>query len=113
MVSAYAGQAVLVRFDYITDASTHGEGWLIDDLSLGDGRIRPGGEEATRACREASAGPLAEGSIGASRLGARSKQMRTSAHEASPTADASVRNASWPVSASTVCGWSVPTAWGW
>ena len=31
-------------------------------------------------------------SIGPSRFGERSKQIRTSAHEASPTADASVRN---------------------
>jgi L-aminopeptidase/D-esterase-like protein len=37
----------------------------IDDLSLGDGRIRVGPDEAYRACQSASAGAVAEGSVGA------------------------------------------------
>lgn len=40
-------------------------GAVIDDLSLGDGRIRVGPDEAYRACEAASAGPVAEGSVGA------------------------------------------------
>ena len=40
-------------------------GAIIDDLSIGDGRIRIGPEEAYRACQGASAGPVAEGSVGA------------------------------------------------
>jgi L-aminopeptidase/D-esterase-like protein len=37
----------------------------IDDLSLGDARIRVGADEAYRACQSASAGAVAEGSVGA------------------------------------------------
>jgi L-aminopeptidase/D-esterase-like protein len=37
----------------------------IDDLALGDARIRVGPDEAYRACQSASAGAVAEGSIGA------------------------------------------------
>src|SRR5262245_49154109 len=37
----------------------------IDDLSLGDARIRVGPDEAYRACQSASAGAVAEGSVGA------------------------------------------------
>jgi L-aminopeptidase/D-esterase-like protein len=40
-------------------------GAVIDDLSLGDGRIRPGPELAARACEAAGTGPVAEGSVGA------------------------------------------------
>jgi L-aminopeptidase/D-esterase-like protein len=40
-------------------------GAVIDDLSLGDGRIRVGPEEAYRACEAASAAAVAEGSVGA------------------------------------------------
>ena len=39
-------------------------GAVIDDLSLGDGRIRPGQEEAIRACLAASVAPLEEGNVG-------------------------------------------------
>lgn len=39
-------------------------GAVIDDLSLGDGRIRPDAEAARRACEAASAEPVAEGSVG-------------------------------------------------
>ena len=40
-------------------------GAAIDDLSIGDGRIRIGPDEAYRACQSASAGAVAEGSVGA------------------------------------------------
>ena len=40
-------------------------GAVIDDLSLGDGRIRPGPEAALKACEAAAATPVAEGSVGA------------------------------------------------
>jgi L-aminopeptidase/D-esterase-like protein len=40
-------------------------GAVIDDLSLGDGRIRVGPDEAWRACEAASTAAVAEGSVGA------------------------------------------------
>ena len=40
-------------------------GAVIDDLSLGDGHIRPGPDEAYKACEAASSGAIAEGSVGA------------------------------------------------
>lgn len=40
-------------------------GAVIDDLSLGDGRIRPDADSARRACEAASTAPVVEGSIGA------------------------------------------------
>ena len=39
-------------------------GAVIDDLSLGDGRIRPDADAAYKACQAASTGPLAEGNVG-------------------------------------------------
>jgi L-aminopeptidase/D-esterase-like protein len=39
-------------------------GAVIDDLAIGDGRIRPDAALAIRACEAASAGPVAEGSVG-------------------------------------------------
>ncbi|HZP55954.1 MAG TPA: hypothetical protein VFC53_00205 [Dehalococcoidia bacterium] len=33
-LSAYAGQKILLRFEYVTDGSTHGEGWAIDDIAI-------------------------------------------------------------------------------
>jgi hypothetical protein len=36
-LSAYAGQEVLVRFEYVTDGGTHGRGWALDDISLASG----------------------------------------------------------------------------
>ncbi|HEY8172490.1 MAG TPA: hypothetical protein VIH21_05335 [Dehalococcoidia bacterium] len=33
-LSAYAGQKILLRFEYATDGATHGEGWIIDDVSI-------------------------------------------------------------------------------
>jgi L-aminopeptidase/D-esterase-like protein len=40
-------------------------GAVIDDLSVGDPRIRPDAEAAYKACVAASAGPVAEGNVGA------------------------------------------------
>lgn len=39
-------------------------GAVIDDLHLGDGRIRPDAESAYKACQAASTAPLAEGKVG-------------------------------------------------
>jgi hypothetical protein len=33
-LAAYAGQKVILRFEYVTDGVTHGEGWALDDLGL-------------------------------------------------------------------------------
>jgi hypothetical protein len=33
-LAAYAGQKILVRFEYVTDGATHGEGWAIDDVAF-------------------------------------------------------------------------------
>ena len=38
---------------------------ILDDLRVGDGRIRPDAESGYKACLAASAGPIAEGSVGA------------------------------------------------
>ena len=40
-------------------------GAAIDDLALGDARLRAGPDEAYRACQAATGGPVAEGSVGA------------------------------------------------
>src|SRR5438876_2257876 len=40
-------------------------GAIIDDLAIGDGRIRVGPDEAYRACQSATAAGVAEGSVGA------------------------------------------------
>ncbi len=40
-------------------------GAVIDDLALGDGRIRPDPEAAYQACQAASSGPVEEGNVGA------------------------------------------------
>jgi L-aminopeptidase/D-esterase-like protein len=40
-------------------------GAVIDDLAIGDGRIRISADDAYRACQQASAGAVAEGSVGA------------------------------------------------
>src|SRR2546422_11661423 len=39
-------------------------GAVIDDLALGDGRIRPDAEAAYKACQATSSGPLEEGNVG-------------------------------------------------
>jgi immune inhibitor A len=33
-LSQFAGQKVLLRFEYVTDAAVHGEGFLLDDVSI-------------------------------------------------------------------------------
>ena len=33
-LAQYAGKRILLRFEYVTDGSTHGEGWAIDDLNV-------------------------------------------------------------------------------
>lgn len=33
-LSAYAGQKVLIRFEYVTDGAANGEGFLLDDVSI-------------------------------------------------------------------------------
>lgn len=33
-LSAYAGQQVLIRFEYVTDAAVNGEGFMIDDIAI-------------------------------------------------------------------------------
>jgi hypothetical protein len=33
----FAGQDVLLRFEYVTDGATHGPGWAIDDVALTGG----------------------------------------------------------------------------
>jgi len=40
-------------------------GAVIDDLSLGDAKIRPDPDAAYKACQAAAAGPVAEGNVGA------------------------------------------------
>ncbi|NTU70899.1 MAG: hypothetical protein HGB10_03645 [Coriobacteriia bacterium] len=34
-LAAYAGQSIQLRFDYVTDAYTYGEGWYIDSIAVG------------------------------------------------------------------------------
>jgi immune inhibitor A len=33
-LSAYAGQEILLRFEYVTDAAVNGEGFLVDDIAI-------------------------------------------------------------------------------
>lgn len=33
-LSAYAGKSVMLRFEYVTDGGTHGEGWAIRDVAI-------------------------------------------------------------------------------
>jgi len=33
-LSEYAGQEVLIRFEYVTDAAVNGEGLLVDDIAI-------------------------------------------------------------------------------
>jgi L-aminopeptidase/D-esterase-like protein len=40
-------------------------GTVIDDLALGDGKIRPDADAAYKACQAASSGPVEEGNVGA------------------------------------------------
>lgn len=55
-------------------------GAVIDDLSLGDGRIRPGPEEALRACRNAGSGPVEEGNVGVGHGATVGKMLRRQGH---------------------------------
>jgi hypothetical protein len=41
-LSAYAGQDVLLSFRYITDSSVQGDGWWVDDVSVGATAISDG-----------------------------------------------------------------------
>jgi len=52
-------------------------GAVVDDLSLGDGRIRPDPDAALAACEAASAGPVAEGSVGAGSGATVGKMLRS------------------------------------
>lgn len=40
-LSAYAGQRVRLRFEYVTDGGTHGEGWAVDDVRIDDVAAQP------------------------------------------------------------------------
>jgi L-aminopeptidase/D-esterase-like protein len=51
---------------------------ILDDLCVGDGRIRPDAESGYQACKSASTGPVAEGCVGAG-LGPRSEPEATMA----------------------------------
>jgi hypothetical protein len=33
-LAEFAGRRILLRFEYVTDGSTHGEGWVIDNITL-------------------------------------------------------------------------------
>jgi len=33
-LAPYAGKKILLRFEYVTDGSTHGDGWAIDDVAI-------------------------------------------------------------------------------
>lgn len=51
-------------------------GAVIDDLALGDGRIRPDPEAAYKACLAASSGPVEEGNVGAGAGATMGKMLR-------------------------------------
>jgi L-aminopeptidase/D-esterase-like protein len=52
-------------------------GAVIDDLAVGDGRIRPDAEAGYKACQAASAGPVAEGNVGAGAGATVGKMLRS------------------------------------
>jgi L-aminopeptidase/D-esterase-like protein len=52
-------------------------GAVIDDLPIGDGRIRPDAEAGYKACQAASSGPLTEGNVGAGAGATVGKMMRS------------------------------------
>ena len=39
-LAPYAGKNVLLRFEYVADGGTHGEGWAVRDVALSDGGTR-------------------------------------------------------------------------
>jgi hypothetical protein len=45
-LQAYAGQEILLRFEYVTDGSTHGEGWAIDDIAIEEADVGDSLEDA-------------------------------------------------------------------
>jgi L-aminopeptidase/D-esterase-like protein len=52
-------------------------GAVIDDLAIGDGKIRPDAEAGYRACQAASVGPVAEGNVGAGAGATVGKMLRS------------------------------------
>lgn len=44
-LSSYAGQKVQIRFEYVTDAAVHGEGFLLDEISIPEIGYQEGFEE--------------------------------------------------------------------
>jgi len=52
-------------------------GAVIDDLAVGDGRIRPDAEAGYKACQAASSGPVAEGNVGAGAGATVGKMLRS------------------------------------
>jgi L-aminopeptidase/D-esterase-like protein len=55
-------------------------GAVIDDLAVGDGRLRPGPDEAERACAAAGTGPVAQGCVGAGTGATVGKMFRGRGH---------------------------------
>ena len=55
-------------------------GAVIDDLGLGDGRIRPDATLAQQACAAATSGPVAEGSVGVGAGATVGKMFRSRGH---------------------------------
>ena len=56
-------------------------GAVIDDLALGDARIRPDAEAAYKACQSASSGPVEEGNVGVGAGATVGKMLRTHGFE--------------------------------
>jgi L-aminopeptidase/D-esterase-like protein len=52
-------------------------GAVIDDLAIGDGRIRPDAEAGYKACQAASSGPVTEGNVGAGAGATVGKMLRS------------------------------------
>ncbi len=56
-LSAYAGKRMKLRFEYVADGGTHGEGWAIRNLGLSNGGVR----------ENPPSGPTSEGWLGTDR----------------------------------------------
>ena len=54
-------------------------GAIIDDLAVGDARIRPDPDAAYKACEAASTAPVAEGNVGAGAGGTVGRMLRVAA----------------------------------
>ena len=52
-------------------------GAVIDDLAIGDGKIRPDADAGYKACQAASSGPVAEGNVGAGAGATVGKMLRS------------------------------------